>query len=223
MNTYERSISLKTIYLTLIRRWPAILLILVPIVAASYLVTQFAMTKTYQSTTTVSNTAVITTAQYSAFSAIIKDKTTTIPTVATNLKAKKVYHADKTAVTESEIASGISITSLASNSVYITFSFQSTDSAITQPVLAELADVSVAQYIATLKGLKVYSPASKAVKNSGESKYFLIASAIGLVIALAVPFVYEIVADEVYDDKDLINMGIPACQLKLTKWSAEAK
>ena len=65
--------------------------------------------------------------------------------------------------------------------------------------------------------LTVDNPASAGVKNSKENRYFLIAAAAGLVVALAVPFVYEIIADEVYDAKDITDWGVPATLIDASK------
>ena len=54
MEGYEKSICLKTIWLTIVRRFEYILLIFVPIALATLIVTRFVLKKTYQSTVTVS-------------------------------------------------------------------------------------------------------------------------------------------------------------------------
>ena len=131
-----------------------------------------------------------------------------------------VTHTNGSSVTSSEIYSGISFTSLATNSIYVTFSFQSSDKAIVQKVTAELANVSIEKLkeaSTDYSKLVVSTPATSAVKNSKEKRYFLIALAVDAVLALGVPFIYEIFADEVYDKEDVTYLGSDSFELKVSK------
>ena len=218
MENYEKEISLRTIYLTFARRFGGILLIFLPIVLASFLVTNFMITKTYQSSASISNTAVISAAQYQYLSLEAK-KNTTLTTAATNLKAAGRRHSNGAEIAVSELSSGLSIATLASNSISMSVSFQSADSKITQWALDEIVKVTLANAKESSTAYANFSAGASSApkKNSKETRYFLIASAAGLVIALGVPFVYEIVADEVYDDKDLKRMGIPGFVVTASK------
>ena len=220
MENYERTISLKTIWLTLVRRYDGILFIFLPILLASFLVTNFMITKTYQSSVVVNNTAVVNTAQHQQFGEVLK-KSETATTTANNLKAAKIKHANGAEISASEILGGVNLSALASNSISMTITFQSTDSSITKYVLDEVAKVAAAtakETISGFGGLTVADAgASAAKKNSKDTQYFLIAAVAGLVVALGVPFVYEIFADEVYDAKDIQSWGVPASLIDCSK------
>lgn len=218
MENYEKNISLKTIWLTFRRRYDGILFIFIPILLASFLVTNFMMTKTYLSTATANNTAVINDTQRQNVQALIK-KSETLTTVANNLKANGHKHANGAYIAPEEIGAK-ALVSIATNSITMTVTFESTDKTITKYVLDEILNVALP--IAKTSGwgldkLAVASPASAATKNSKETKYFLIAAAAGLVVALAVPFIYEIVADEVFDAKDIAAWGVPASYIDASK------
>ena len=201
MDQYERNISLKTIYLTLVRRLAFILLIFIPIAIASVVVTQFMMTKTYQSTAVFKKSAAV----YSQPQHLhVQDVCVAqIDSVVEELGTQSIV------VTANEIKSGLTFSAYTANQFTVTVSFQSTKSNIVQPVLKLLSekakDVMVAEkdYASTT----LSSEASAAKKNSSENKYLLIALAADVVLALGIPFVYEIVSDEVYDAEDLERLG----------------
>ena len=100
--------------------------------------------------------------------------------------------------------------------------FRSSNSAFTKPVLDEIAKVTI-EAMQTATGLTgdanklVADPASGPSKTSKENTYFLIALAAGFVVACAIPFIYEIVADQVYDKKDIELWGVEAFELKASK------
>ena len=225
MEKYEKFIGLKTIYLTLARRFHFILFIFLPIALASFVVTNFMLTKTYQSTVTVSSNAAIAAADYQVLQTYVKkvgtaDNPGTLDTVVTNLKENGVKHSNGSEITINEISSGISFNSLASNSISVSFTFQTTEQAIAKPVLDEVAKVALANLKASNTKYNVYNVSGEAtagVKNSKERQYFLIALAAGFVVACAVPFVYEIIADEVYDKEDVEMLGSPSFEIKVSK------
>ena len=221
MENYERTISLKTIWLTLVRRYDGILFIFLPILLASFLVTNFMITKTYQSSVVVNNTVYVTQQQHSQFSSLALKTSETATTTANNLKAAKIKHANGAEISASEILGGVNLAAFASNSLSMTITFQSTDSSITKYVLDEVAKVAVAKAVEVVSGLGgltvADTGASAAKKNSKDTQYFLIAAVAGLVVALGVPFVYEIFADEVYDAKDIQSWGVPASLIDCSK------
>lgn len=222
MPKYERSISLKTVGLTIVRRWTTILLFFIPIAAVAYIVTNNIMTKTYQSTTTLTNGAVISQAQWPLIEPRVKTsiEATVEALAVSDAEHTPVKHANGAAITAKEITSGITVSKYVANTLTFTISFQSTDSTIVQPVLAELAE----QTVVTLKedastktpfaAVSITSEASKAAKNSSEQKYFLIGLAAGAVLALGIAFLDEILSDEVYDAKDVAQWGVPAFDMK---------
>ena len=223
MNNYEKSIGLKTIWLTIVRRFKYILLIFLPLLFVSFLVTNFGITKVYQSTVAFTKTSgtINATTEYPPLQAkILADEVLT--SVAENLKTNEVTHKNKKEITASEIKAGITFGSIAtSGAVSFSFSFKSTDASIVQPVLTEYSNV-----VFNLPGVnadvnnptyKITSAASTAKNISSAKKYFLIAVAASLVVACAIPFVDEIISDEVYDRKDIEMLGSSAFELKTSK------
>lgn len=218
MEKYEKFIGLKTIYLTLIRRFKLIILIFIPVAIAAFIVTQFVMTKTYSSSATTSNANVYNQERYNNVMLAIKNSDM-YSVVAESLKTKEVKHSSGSEITTAEIQSGISFSSFSSTSSSLTISFQSKDSTIVQAVAQEYAEQAVAKvgekYAAY--GMKITGEASASKKNSSENKYLLIALAADVVLACGVPFVYEIFADEVYDKDDINALGGEAFELKASK------
>lgn len=222
MEKYERQIGLKTIWLTIVRKWHYILFIFLPIVLVSYIVTNFGITKTYQASITLNRGAVISAAQYQVIQSYVTDTSTdtekpgAIVKTALDLKEAGKKHSSGAEITAAEIKSGLSFTSLASNSIYTTFSFTSSDQSIIKDVLTVLADNSITYLKDSARNPSSYkdyanltaNAATNPSKNSSERKYFLIAVAAAFVLACGVPFVYEIIDDQVYDVKDLNNLGI---------------
>lgn len=222
MDKYERSIGLKTIYLTFARRFIYIFLIFIPIGVISFLAIRFGMTKNYQSSSTVQKDAVFAAAHYQTFNSLVLNEETT-KKAEENLAAADVKHSNSNPITASEIKSGLSLSAFnnSSQSINVTISFKSTDSSIVQKVLNEVTTISVAAALEkdskSFAGLTVSSEASAAKDISNTKKYYLIAVAADLVLALGIPFIWEIVADEVYNNEDVESLGCEAFTLKLSK------
>ena len=219
MEKYEKSIGLKTVYLTLVRRFHIILLLFVPIALGSFIVTNLIMKKTYQSTSTIAKASAFTAAHYQNAQLTIKNETN-LTKVVENLKNNGTTHSNGSVITINEINSGLSFSAFSSSnqSVSLSLFFQSNDSKIVQPVLSELTIVSVdaLKIQKDFETTYITKEASKAVKNSKENKYFLIALAAGAVISLGIPFVYEIISDELYDADDVKALGCDAFELKIS-------
>ncbi len=215
MADYERSISLKTIYLTLTRRTELILLLFLPLFLASYIVTNHVMTKSYASASTISNNNNAAIAQTTYNSMQMSFKSSEIfETVETNLAKAGTKHANGTAITASEVQKSISFSAYASSMVSFTVTFATKDSTIAQKALAEYVNVALETNATAYPNLKVYSPAGEAYKTSKENQYFLIGTAASLVVALVIPFIIEIVGDEVFDAKDVRLFGCEASEIR---------
>lgn len=219
MEKYEKSIGLKTIYLTLVRRFHIILLLFVPIALGSFIATNLIMKKTYQSSSTIAKSTAFTAAHYQNAQLTIKSETN-LTKVTENLKNNGVTHSNGSTITINEINSGLSFSAFSSSNQSISLSlyFQSKDNKIVQPVLAELTTVSV-ESLKTQKDFEatyITNEASKAIKISKENQYFLIALAAGAVVSLGIPFVYEIISDELYDSDDVKMLGCDAFELKVS-------
>ena len=106
MNNYEKSIGLKTIWLTIVRRFKYILLIFVPLLLVTFLVTQFGITKNYQSSVTFLRTSsTIATADYQRLQAAIidADVLTTVSFKDANDAGNKAAQNNSTVYTQQEI------------------------------------------------------------------------------------------------------------------------
>ena len=209
MEKYEKNIGLKTVWLTIIRRFLVIFAVFLPIALATVVYTQFFITKTYQSSVSYYRSGGITSAQYPIIPSTIKSSETA-QTVADNLKSADpvIKHSNGSEITASEILNGLSITSsISSTTGTVSFTFQSSDKAICKVVLEEVANVALPTINATLSGTTISSHASEPTKNSKENTYLLIGLGAGLVLALGFAFVYEIISDEVYDKSDIESLG----------------
>ena len=220
MENYERRIGLKTIYLTLVRRFVYILLIFVPIMLVSFSVIRFGTKSTYQSTATVQKDAVFAAAHYQTFNSIVLSETT-VKSASEKLAVDNVKHSNGKEITEADIKSGISCSSFNSSSQTITFTiyYKSDDQSITKKVLDKVAEASVEAALAkdakTFAGLTVSAKASEGVDISDSKKYYMISAAVAAVLALGIPFIMEIYLDEVYDKKDVGSLGCEGFTLKL--------
>ena len=234
---YERSISLKTIYLTIIKRFLEIILIFIPVAVASLVVTRVMIKKTYASSFNVSLNGTISAAQYAAIKANFDsdsfsytvaaategDEATTVyvyQEIAKQLEAANLTHKDKTKITASEVKSGLSLGSLASNSASVTITFQASDASIDHEILADVVDVIAPEMVKGFRQKRTdlaslsRSNATSATKTSKEDTYLLIGLAAGLVLACALPFIDEILSDEVYDRKDIESLGGASFEIK---------
>ena len=215
---YEKNIGLKNIWLTIIRRFKTILLIFVPIAVTTLIVTTFVLTKTYQSSATISKTTVFNAAQHQILQSYASNEET-ITKMVDKLKEKDIKHSNGKEISASDIVSGLSFSALNTSSIYVTIFYQTTDKSIAQPVLEELTAITVD----TLKNdettkkdfssVAISSSAGAAVKNSKEKKYLLIGIAAGLVVACGLAFIDEVISDEVYDKSDVELLGCEAFEL----------
>ena len=221
MQKYERVIGLKTIYMTLLRRTEAILALFFAFALASFIVTNFFIPKEYTSTATFATndySAAITSANYPGLQSELKSDLV-LEAVVNNLKTGKVTHANGNNVTKSEVSSGLSFapTSASSAISKFTVTFKSDEPGLTKYVLSEYCAVAK-DYLgnhATAAFKKVVpGEASEATKTSKENTYLLIGVAASLVVALAVPFIYEIVTDQVYQKSDIEDFGAEAFEIR---------
>ncbi len=226
MENYEKSIGLKTIGLTFLRRFHMILIIFLPMALASIIVTQFLLTKTYQSSATMSRGTgmTISTAQHTVMQSYIRDSTVNAEDHTKDgavAKAVTALAEEGIVITANDINKGLSFASMANGASSFSFSFTSSNKAIVQPVLKAVSKAAVDNMkngtVNDYKNAKLESEASGAIKNSKEKTYLIIALAASAVVALGVPFVYEIVSDEVYDRKDIESLGCEGFVLTASK------
>lgn len=227
---YERQIGLRTIGLTIVRRFIDVIVIFIPIALASYVVTQKVMTKSFTSSVSLTINGVISSAQYAvikssinkadlAYTVTAEDEEKTVTTyyvytqAAANLVAKGVN------MKPTDIYPKISLAALASSSASISISFTSSDSALPKKVLDEVAPLLVIAYKQMRTDLGTLStvPASAAVHSSKENTYLLIGLAAGLALGFGFAFLDEIFSDEVYNARDVNNFGGAGFDLKVSR------
>ena len=216
MEKYERTIGLKTIWLTIIRRWKIILVIFIPTALASLVVTQFIIKKTYQSSATFLNNADLKSGHASIQHKMQKtdSENTIINKTVTNLASAE----KPITISSADLLNGLSFTAYSTSSPYVfTFSFKSTNKSIVQPVVTELSKVALADLKADYANLDISSPASAPKDVSNGKKYLLIGLAAGAVLGLGIAFVDEIISDEVYDEDEILSLGSSSFGLIVTK------
>lgn len=220
MVKYEKQIGLKTIKLTFLRQWFAIVCIFIPIAIASLIATSLFVSKSYNVTSTVSREASFT--SESAYNTFTNRISSTSTQVAEKL-ATATKHSNGSAITANEIVNGLSFSKYAAGSLTSTITFTSSDKAIVQPVLTELVTYCESQKdaIADFKGFKISSPVGSVSESSNQKKYLLIALAADLVVSLGVPFLFELIGDEVYDKEDVELLGCPGFELNTQKKKKE--
>ena len=215
MEGYEKSIGLKTIWLTIIRRFEYILFVFIPIALTSLIVTRFVLTKTYESKVTVSLNKTFSAADFSVFQTYVTNSEVLDNTV------NKLQNDKGIALTSGDITTGLKFTAPASNAISGSFSFTSSTKAIVQPVMEVLSETSVSYAKEKDNGkfasLNITTAATAPTKNSSENKYLLIGLAAGLVVALGIAFIDEILSDEVYDAKDIEQLGCEGFELNVSK------
>ena len=190
-----------------------ILLLFLPLFLASYVVTNHVMTKSYACTSSVQNNAAIAQSTYTLIQNSMKSSEI-FETVETNLAEAGTKHANGTAITASEVQKSISFSAFSSNMVSFTVTFATKDSTIAQKALAEYVNVALEANATAYPNLKLLSKASAPVKTSKENQYFLIGAVASLAVALVIPFIIEIVGDEVFDAKDVRLFGCEAAEIR---------
>ena len=213
MEGYEKTIGLKTIWLTIIRRFEYILFVFLPIALTTVIVTQLVLTKTYESTAIVSNDSTFDASRYAKFQ-MYATENEVFDNASQKLQTEKGI-----GISAADLKNGLTFTTPATSDLVCKFSFQSSKKSLVQPVM-EILSSEVASYVQAKGGefanVKLSSTASAPKKNSSENKYMLIGLAAGLVVALGIAFIDEIFSDEVYDKKDVELLGCEAFELNVS-------
>ena len=214
MEKYERSIGLKTIWLTIIRRFEYLFFVFVPIAVASFGVTKFLLKKTYASSATITIEKAFSATNFEKFKQYV------LSTEVMGGSSEKLQSEKGIGISADDIKKGLSFTTPATTSVSCTFTFQSSDDKLVKPVM-EVVSQQACEYTILQGGdfakAKITSTASEAKKNSSENKYMIIGIAAGLVFALGMAFVDEILSDEVYDKDDIESLGCEGFEFEASK------
>lgn len=214
MESYEKSIGLKTIWLTFARRWKLILVIFIPIALGAFIVTRFMLKTTYSSSAVITTNSALDINGYNRVkNEITKDEV--YESAAYSLKENSITHAGGAEITATDIKSGITFTAFTSG-IYIPVSFTTSEQGIAQNVLEAYATSAKEKAKTLYNASDISTHASTEKAESDFKKYFLIALAADLVLALGIPFVQEILDDEVYDRKDIEMLGSEGFELSTT-------
>ncbi len=212
MERYEKAVGLKTIWLTIIRRWKIILCVFIPAAILTVFITQLFIPKQYQSTATFLNDAKLNTTTFNDVQLEVKKEKTINKTIQ--------YLQDDYSIslTENDILNGLSFPSFNSNDAYVfKFSFTSKKRNIVKPVTQALSDATLETLTSTdFKHMKRTSVSD--VASIGKDKqYLLIGLVASAILGLGIAFVDELVSDEVYDEDDLALLGSSSYGLIVTK------
>lgn len=225
MKKYQRRISFKTLLLVFIRRWKYFLLFFVPTTVVLAVVTQAILPKTYLSTVSLKRyDSVIKEEQYY----LVKNTafgTYVVSTTVENLQSNNIRHADGSAITNDDILSGLVCQKMPTNSIYVTFSFETKDKTIIEPVLQYIADLTIyaLNKSGEFKGMVIGIPVSAPQKSNKNTRLFLAGTFATLAISFVFAFIMEIVFDEVYDNSDIELLGARSYEIKLPKLKKEDK
>lgn len=231
MNRYERTISLKIIWTAIVRRWYVFFMIFIPVALISYIITDKMLTKTYVSSVSFSRGAgtTISTAQHTVMQTYITDTTENKDDPSKSgaiAKAVAALVQEKFTITAADIKAGISFKSMTNAAASFTVTFTYKNQSMVQPILKAVSEFAIENMhnsgVKDYTGATIVSPATAATKNSKERTYFLIALAAGFVVAFGIPFVDEIVSDEVYDKYDIEALGCSAFEVKAKPKKKEA-
>lgn len=222
MERYQKNIGLKTLVLTIKRRFWVFLIIFIPILAAGYFTIGKVVTKSYQSTSTVTKSTVFTEADYQTLNLQITNGEF-LDAVAVDLKNNNIKYSNGDAITSAAISSGLSMKDFEKNSISASLVFQSSDEKIVKDVLNYVSNAAVdaLKEEKTFANFHVTSQASSPAKNSKESKYFIVVAISDFVLSFASAFIYELVSDEVYDKEDILSLGAPGFEVKLNNKGAK--
>lgn len=222
MKQYEKSITLKSAWLTLIREYDVILLIFIPIILVSFVTTQVIMKKHYYSEATYYRYEGFDNTSYASVKQSVGDDQ--LPSIVNELAEAGVKHSNNNPITASELSSGITFNGFESGG-YLTFSFVTTERAIAEPTMTVVLQHSY-NYLKNydrFKGLSIAKQAQPAKRDGKNMKYFLIISAAGLGVALVAAFVYEVINDRVYNVADMEAFECAAIEVKVPKEKKEKK
>lgn len=214
MEKYEKTIGLKTLFLTFVRRWVIVLIIFIPASLATLIVTQFFVPKQYQSSATFLNNANLTATTLNAAQLQIQKE-------ATLDKAVKLLELDYsiTNISAAGILNGLSFVSFnTSNPGIVKFSFTSKEQKIVKPVVEAVSQAALEELHANgFDKMVISAPANNPVSIGKGKQYLLIGLAASAVLGLGIAFVDEIVSDEVYDEDDIALLGSSSYGLIATK------
>ncbi len=206
MGKYEKTVSIKTFYLTILRRSELILFIFLPLFLTSYVVTQHILPKSYISRSVLSNGGVISQPVYSSLQMTLLSNEMVSATETALLDAN-LKHENGSSISADEISSGLTFSTYSTNMVSFTITFGSSDFSIVKAVLTTYLDVALSNTKASYPSLAIYSTATESIKTSNENRYFLVGTVVSAFFAFAIPFLCEYFGDEVYDASDVEHLG----------------
>lgn len=211
MDTYEKSIGLKTIWLTIIRRFKIILLFFIPIVLVSFLGTKKVFKTSYQASMSIKmGGATISQDNHGKLMNFVTSDDTKAKVSENLAKKENPINIEASAI-------NLSYTTWKSGITSISVSFKSSNKTVATEVMKELKTyVSDPANYADAAKYQFNEPSTQTI--SKQKKYFLILAVLGAVVSFGLAFYDEISSDEVYDAKDVKAFGGDAFEID-TKYS----
>ena len=223
MEKYERKISFKTLFLSFIRRYDFMVMVLLPLLAVTVIFTQVINKKNYYSEVSLKYyDSVISEDNYKKIYSIANSEGTAIA-VANGLKSDNFHHANGSEITSTEILSGLSFERYVPNTVRFNYSFLSTDSSIVKKVLENYTDFVLYTLktdkttSSTLGGVSIAEPPSDPKLSNQNQKNLLLGAAVGVAASIVLGFAAEIILDEIYDKNDVESLGASGFEISLPK------
>ena len=213
MKEYEKTIRLKAFWLTFIRRWKVILIILVPTAIITLFISQVFVPKQYQSTAVFLNNSNMTATQHSSAQLQIQKD------VTLDKASKDLEDNYSITLTSSQILNGLSFAAFASNNPGVVQFFYTTNNKNhAKPVVEAVSKAALEEL--SLNGfdkMVISSSANNPVSVGKGKTYLLIGLAASIILGIGIAFVDEIVSDEVYDEDDITLLGSSSYGLIVTK------
>ena len=203
MEKYEKTIGLKTVWLTFVRRWKIMLTIFIPSALVTLVISLFFVPKQYQSSAIYLNNATSSANTYSGIQYQIQKQETLEKTI------KSLEENYSLTITIDTIANGLSFTAYNSSSPGIVkFSFTSKTLSIVKPVVETLSTVALDELKTNgFDKVVISSSASNPVSVGKGKTYLLIGITASAILGLGIAFIDEIISDEIYDEDDVLLLG----------------
>ena len=196
MQPYEKTIGLRTIWLTLVRRYKIVFLFFIPILAISYLGTKKVFKTSFQSSITIKRGgATISQDNHGKLMDFMTSSDTKTKVSEALAEQEKPIRIEPSQI-------NLSYTTWKSGMTSINVTFASSNQTIAKEVMAAVKTyASNKDNYADSANFQFSEPSVATI--SKQKKYFIILTALGLMVSLGLAFYDEITSDEVYDVKDV--------------------
>ena len=214
---YEKTIGLKKILKTLIRRWKVFLIVFIPISLTATIYSQLFVKKKYSSSVTMMNDSFFNQNQYNEICYQVLSDETITETIDRLTNGDQPIIIDKLHLKE-----GISIAEYdITQRTIFTFSYSSSERNAVLPVLSVLAEVALNNIKSNVfSNMDYESPVShftNVKKTSMDTAYLTLGLLSAFVLGCSVAFLCEVFSDEIFDKDDIETYGHSAFDLNTKK------